>query len=609
MYLILLVVLAVYVTYKLITTVLPHHLLIPSQNWREKISYVVKYPKPIYLKVGTKRSSYRRRLILASENPAFYTNFINNKLKISPNDCENGDEFLNKMSRRDIDDPKRRIIYGFFHPYANNGGGGERVLWQAVKATLLADDKNICVIYTTNIEAQPLDILNKANKKFQIDGLDHSRVVFIYLRKFNNLIDGNYWKHFTLIGQLFGGILLSLEAMYELSPDVWIDTMGLPSSYLLVSLSLKIPILAYTHFPILQEDMFGKLKFQKLKDLWKFNIIKFNDYFALGKFIYWSILYYFYVYLGSKVNIALANGSWTFNHLSKIWVFNTAFGNVLDVLYPPCGTEFLIKQANLNQPRSNKLLYLAQFRPEKRHALLLKEYSNFLSNNFPNVTQITNKFPTLVFAGSCRTADDTATLKFLQEQVAKLDLSRFVEFRIDISYDEVVELLSSCKFGLNAMWNEHFGIGVVEYMARGCIPIVHASAGPLLDMIGRNDQQENCLNNWKTNGGFFFKSYDDPDLDPNLQKNTETGYIKFELFDQFIDYPTFETLLKELYVNDPTIIEDFKLLKMRQIDQNRVAEKFSNKAFNKKWIEYINDLNTLEKQYREEKRTKVEQVY
>ena len=72
-----------------------------------------------------------------------------------------------------------------------------------------------------------------------------------------------------------------------------------------------------------------------------------------------------------------------------------------------------------------------------------------------------------------------------------------------------------------------------------------------------------------------------------IYKNTETGYIKFELFDQFIDYPTFETLLKELYVNDPTIIEDSKLLKMRQIDQNRVAEKFSNKAFNK------NGLNIL----------------
>ena len=45
--------------------------------------------------------------------------------------------------------------------------------------------------------------------------------------------------------------------------------------------------------------------------------------------------------------------------------------------YIPMWYRVLIKQANLNQPRSNKLLYLAQFRPEKRHALLLKEYSNF----------------------------------------------------------------------------------------------------------------------------------------------------------------------------------------------------------------------------------------
>ncbi|EMG50152.1 hypothetical protein G210_4826 [Candida maltosa Xu316] len=504
------------------------------------------------------------------------------------------------MRRRDVTDPNRRIIYGFFHPYANNGGGGERVLWQAVKATLLADDKNICVIYTTNIEAEPLDILKKAESKFQIDGLDHSRVVFIYLRKFSQLIDSAFWKHFTLVGQLFGGMLLGLEAMYELSPDVWIDTQGLPSSYLLPAVSLKIPILAYTHYPILQSDMFAKLKFQKFKDLSKFSLLNVRDYFALGKLVYWSCLYYFYVYLGTKIDIALANGTWTFNHLSTIWTFNSAFGNQLEILYPPCGTEYLTKDVDLTKTRNNKLLYLAQFRPEKRHDLLVKGYAQFLEKNYPNVTKPTDIIPTLVFAGSCRTADDTATLTSLQELVEKRGLSNFVEFRVDISYDEVVELLTTCKFGLNAMWNEHFGIGVVEYVARGCIPLVHASAGPLLDIVGNS-------NTWKGDNGFFFKSLEDPDFDESLQADTEPGFMVFDINGQLITYPTFDTLLQEIFVKDP--ISDAKLITLRQNGQQVIEHKFSNKTFTELWIQHINTLDALEKQYREDKRSKVEKVY
>ena len=33
------------------------------------------------------------------------------------------------------------------------------------------------------------------------------------------------------------------------------------------------------------------------------------------------------------------------------------------------------------------------------------------------------------------------------------------------------------------MIDEHFGITVVEFMAAGLIPLVHASAGPLLDIV------------------------------------------------------------------------------------------------------------------------------
>jgi alpha-1,2-mannosyltransferase len=33
------------------------------------------------------------------------------------------------------------------------------------------------------------------------------------------------------------------------------------------------------------------------------------------------------------------------------------------------------------------------------------------------------------------------------------------------------------------MWNEHFGIGIVEFMAAGVIPVAHNSGGPKSDII------------------------------------------------------------------------------------------------------------------------------
>jgi alpha-1,2-mannosyltransferase len=33
------------------------------------------------------------------------------------------------------------------------------------------------------------------------------------------------------------------------------------------------------------------------------------------------------------------------------------------------------------------------------------------------------------------------------------------------------------------MWNEHFGIGIVEYMAAGLITLAHASGGPLMNIV------------------------------------------------------------------------------------------------------------------------------
>ncbi|EGV64578.1 asparagine-linked glycosylation protein [Yamadazyma tenuis] len=598
--------------FKVLSTVLPRLFLVPTQLWQDKIEHVMNYPKPIYLRVGMKRSSFRRRLVTASAHPSYYNNFNNNKLKIHPEDCENKDNFfVDGMKRRAIEDPGRKVLFGFFHPYANNGGGGERVLWQAVHSTLLTKDTNIAVIYTVNME-EPANILRKVQDKFGID-VDGDRVVFIYLRKYGKLIANDYWKHFTLLGQLFGSLMLSAEALFELSPDVWVDTIGLPGSYFLVSVSLKIPILAYVHYPILQQDMFNKLKYRNIKQLIKFrpSVQNIKD---VVKLVYWDALYYLYVYLGSLVDITVANGSWTFDHMQKIWFLNKKYNSSMEVLFPPCGTENGHLEKALVSKRNNKMIYIAQFRSEKRHDLILKQYSEFLKV-FQKSKQPIKNLPTLVFLGSCRTGDDTETLLEIKQLTAELNLSDYVEFIVDCSYSEILHQLSKVKFGLNSMWNEHFGIGVVEYMNHGVIPIVHASAGPLLD-ISLNKSRE-ASNSWKSDSGFFFKSATDPDFDPAIQSESkftftdEYSYPKltFKEKDQLIEYPELSVLLMKLFIFEPEFASQKQLASMRQTGFDLVLSRFSNKTFNVTWMKYTRDLLTLEKKFRDTKREGIEEVH
>lgn len=62
-----------------------------------------------------------------------------------------------------------------------------------------------------------------------------------------------------------------------------------------------------------------------------------------------------------------------------------------------------------------------------------------------------------------------------------------MRFEINASYDLLVSTLGMAKVGIHTMWNEHFGIGVVEYMAAGLVPVAHKSGGPKLDIVTEYD--------------------------------------------------------------------------------------------------------------------------
>ncbi len=59
-----------------------------------------------------------------------------------------------------------------------------------------------------------------------------------------------------------------------------------------------------------------------------------------------------------------------------------------------------------------------------------------------------------------------------------MGIGELVEFHLNVTYDELKAWFGRGLIGLHTMWNEHFGIGVVEMMAAGVITIAHNSGGP-----------------------------------------------------------------------------------------------------------------------------------
>lgn len=66
----------------------------------------------------------------------------------------------------------------------------------------------------------------------------------------------------------------------------------------------------------------------------------------------------------------------------------------------------------------------------------------------------------------------------MQDLAKHLAIDENVEFKLNIPFSELVSELQRGTIGLHTMWNEHFGISIVECMAAGLIMVAHASGGP-----------------------------------------------------------------------------------------------------------------------------------
>merc|ERR1712013_606768 len=75
----------------------------------------------------------------------------------------------------------------------------------------------------------------------------------------------------------------------------------------------------------------------------------------------------------------------------------------------------------------------------------------------------------LVIVGGCRGQDDWKLVQDLKDLTKYLSVENNVEFHPNLPFSDLLAEFSKSTIGIHTMWNEHFGIGIVEMMAAGLL--------------------------------------------------------------------------------------------------------------------------------------------
>jgi alpha-1,2-mannosyltransferase len=376
-------------------------------------------------------------------------------------------------------------IVGFFHPFCNAGGGGERVLWAAIRANQKRWPKATCIVYTGDHDVDKAAILKRVKDRFNIH-LHPPTIHFLYLST-RDWVLASTWPRFTLLGQSLGSLVLAYDAFTLLVPDIFIDTMGYAFALGLSSfLFPKVPTGAYVHYPTISTDMLDSLQTGGQG----VNAGTGTGYRGMAKKKYWQLFAKLYSKIGSTIDVVMTNSTWTQGHIKSLWEpyrIKRSKAIDIDVVFPPVAVEEVTEAVQVSesseQNRGPYLLYIAQFRPEKNHRMILEAFASFLHSK-PKLPAYPNETPKLVLIGSVRNSHDDAKRVYeLRLHAHELDIKDNVEFVCDAPWPLMLEWMSKASVGVNAMWNEHFGIGVVEYQAAGMISVVNNSGGPKLDIV------------------------------------------------------------------------------------------------------------------------------
>jgi len=234
----------------------------------------------------------------------------------------------------------------------------------------------------------------------------------------------------------------------------------------------------YVHYPTISGDMLRKV-IERRPSYNNDARIAESQAVSWGKYVYYYLFSLAYGAVGGWCSsLTMVNSTWTKNHIDGIWGIDST------LVFPPClsaSSHLSSQPTTVGSDRDESLMIsIGQFRPEKDHRLQLSSLKKWKT-----LTKL-NRVLKLVLVGSCRGKEDRDRIQQLKQfatETLGLVEGQDFEFAVDATKQQVDELYSKALIGIHTMWNEHFGIGVVEMMAAGVIVIAHDSGGPRHDIV------------------------------------------------------------------------------------------------------------------------------
>ena len=305
------------------------------------------------------------------------------------------------------------------------------------------------MVYTGDTDATPEEITHRAHQRFNITL--QRPVTFVFLNR-RRWVEAYMYPHLTLLGQSLGSVFLGWEALWKCVPDIYIDSMGYAFTLPLFRYLGDCTVGCYVHYPTVSTDMLQKVSSRQEGHNNPSFITK-SWFLSTVKAQYYKLFAVLYGWAGRRSHVAIVNSSWTLGHIQQLWQMSDR----THIVYPPCDiVEFM--KIPLDVKRSNNILSISQFRPEKDHPLQIKAFHEFITG-VPKDQKASYK---LLLVGSCRNQGDKDRVEALQKLCSSLDVTDNVEFRLNVSFGDLKSLMASSLVGLHTMWNEHFGIGKVK---------------------------------------------------------------------------------------------------------------------------------------------------